>query len=111
MSLMPPTDSMFLIAESREQPMHVGGLQLFDLPDDADDDFLADLYRTSLEVPDIAPLFRKRARRSITSLGQWEWAYDDDVDLEHHVRHSALPRPGRVRELLALTSRLHGSLL
>jgi WS/DGAT/MGAT family acyltransferase len=102
---------MFLIAESREQPMHVGGLQLFHLPDDAGDDFLGELYTSSLEVPDIAPLFRKRPKRSLTSLGQWEWTYDDDVDLEHHVRHSALPRPGRVRELLALTSRLHGSLL
>ncbi|MDX6286553.1 MAG: diacylglycerol O-acyltransferase / wax synthase [Frankiales bacterium] len=111
MSLMPPTDSMFLIAESREQPMHVGGLQLFRLPEDAGSDYLGDLYRSTLEVSDIAPLFRKRARRSLTSLGQWEWVYEDDVDLEHHVRHSALPKPGRVRELLALTSRLHGSLL
>jgi diacylglycerol O-acyltransferase / wax synthase len=31
--------------------------------------------------------------------------------MEYHVRLSALPRPGRVRELLELTSRLHGSLL
>ena len=29
MSYMPPTDAMFLWAESREHPMHVGGLQLF----------------------------------------------------------------------------------
>jgi WS/DGAT/MGAT family acyltransferase len=33
------------------------------------------------------------------------------VDLEHHIRHSALPAPGRVRELLALVSRLHSTLL
>ena len=32
MALMSPTDSMFLIGESREQPMHVGGLQVFELP-------------------------------------------------------------------------------
>ena len=32
MKLISPTDSMFLLGESREHPMHVGGLQLFDPP-------------------------------------------------------------------------------
>ena len=36
---MPVTDSMFLLAESREHPMHVGGLQLFTPPKDAGPDF------------------------------------------------------------------------
>ena len=39
------------------------------------------------------------------------WAYDEDIDIDYHVRRSALPTPGRVRELLELTSRLHTSLL
>lgn len=39
------------------------------------------------------------------------WAYDDDIDIDYHVRRSALPSPGRVRDLLELTSRLHTSLL
>jgi diacylglycerol O-acyltransferase / wax synthase len=34
--LMSPTDSLFLLGESRDQPMHVGGLQVFELPDGAD---------------------------------------------------------------------------
>jgi WS/DGAT/MGAT family acyltransferase len=108
---MPVTDSMFMVPESREQPMHVGGLQLFDLPDGSGKEYLAELYRQSIEVEDIAPVFRKRPYRSPLTLGQWGWREDDAIDLEHHVRHSALPEPGRVRELLALTSRLHGTLL
>jgi diacylglycerol O-acyltransferase len=108
---MPVTDAMFLVPESREQPMHVGGLQLFDLPDDAGADHLADLYRSSVTAPDVSPLFRRRPYRSPLTLGQWTWREDDEIDLEHHVRHSALPAPGRVRELLALTSRLHSTLL
>lgn len=111
MALMPVTDSMFMIPESREQPMHVGGLQLFDLPEGADRSYLADLYAQSVSVEDVAPLFRKRPHRSPLTLGQWTWKQDEAIDLEHHVRHSALPEPGRVRELLALTSRLHGTLL
>ncbi len=39
------------------------------------------------------------------------WTFDDEVDLDYHVRRSALPAPGRVRDLLELTSRLHGTLL
>jgi WS/DGAT/MGAT family acyltransferase len=108
---MPPQDSMFIIPESREQPMHVGSLQVFHLPEGADQSFVSELYQQALAVDEIAPLFRKRPRRSVTTGGQWAWAEDDDLDLEHHVRHSALPRPGRVRELLALASRLHGTLL
>ena len=32
MEMMSPTDAMFLVGESREHPMHVGGLQLFEPP-------------------------------------------------------------------------------
>ena len=111
MGLMPPQDSMFIIPESREQPMHVGSLQVFELPEGAGSDFVTDLYERALAVTDVASAFRKRPRRSVKTGLQWAWVEDDDLDLEHHVRHSALPRPGRVRELLALASRLHGTLL
>jgi WS/DGAT/MGAT family acyltransferase len=108
---MSPTDSMFLIGESREQPMHVGSLQVFELPDGADAGLLREALQDMLRQTDVAPLFRRRPYRSIGTLGQWGWTDDHDVDLEHHVRHSALPQPGRVRELLALVSRLHSTLL
>jgi len=111
MPLMSPTDSMFLIGESREQPMHVGSLQVFELPDGADAGLLRETLQDMLQQTDVAPLFRRRPYRSIGTLGQWGWTDDADVDLEHHVRHSALPQPGRVRELLALVSRLHSTLL
>src|SRR3954464_7756068 len=109
MALMPPQDSMFLIAESREQPMHVGSLQLFELPEGAHRALIRSTYEERIASTDSASLFRRRPHRSAATLGQWTWQEDDDVDLEHHVRHSALPEPGRVRELLALTSRLPGT--
>jgi WS/DGAT/MGAT family acyltransferase len=111
MALMSPTDSMFLVGESREQPMHVGSLQVFELPEGVDTELLRATFQDLLQQTDVAPLFRRRPYRSIATLGQWAWTDDDGVDLEHHVRHSALPQPGRVRELLALVSRLHSTLL
>jgi WS/DGAT/MGAT family acyltransferase len=108
---MPLTSAAFLVPESRDQPMHVGGLQLFEPPAGAGPDYLTGLYHEALAATDVAPLFRRRPHRSVATLGQWTWVDDGELDLEHHIRHSALPPPGRVRELLALTSRLHGSLL
>jgi diacylglycerol O-acyltransferase len=110
--LMPVTDSMFLLGESREHPMHVGGLQLYTLPDGAGPDYLSNLYHSLIgDESRVQPLFRQRPRRPVSSLGQWAWSTDNQLDMEYHVRFSALPRPGRVRELLELVSRLHGSLL
>src|SRR5690349_9887752 len=98
MAPMPITDSMFLLAERREQPMHVGGLQLFKLPPEADRDWVRNLYEEMVQAGDVSPLFRRRPYRGPASMGAWSWKVDHDVDLEHHIGHSALPRPGRVRE-------------
>ena len=108
---MSPTDSLFLLTESREHPMHVGSLQLFQPPEGAGAIDVRSMFDAAIATDQVAPLFRKRARRSITSLGQWGWVADEEFDLEHHVRRNALPRPGRVLELLTLCSRLHSSLL
>lgn len=106
---MLPTDSVFLTAETRETPMHVGGLQLFKPP--ADFAGTSDLFRRLIAEPDVAPLFAKRPVRSLATAGQWAWQRDKEFDIEHHVRHNSLPKPGRVLELLALCSRLHSTLL
>jgi diacylglycerol O-acyltransferase len=108
-SLMAPTDAMFLVPETREQPMHIAGLQVFTPPAGAGPDFPAELYQQALQVTEIAPLFGKRAHRGVSTLGQWSWQHADDLDLDHHVRRSALPRPGRDLELTTLISRLHGT--
>ncbi len=111
MSFMPPTDSMFLLNESREHPMHVGGLQLFELPAQAGPEFVTELIESFRHTDNVSKLFRKRPAQPVSSLGNTWWTYDDTIDYDHHVRHSAVPHPGRIRELLQLTSRWHGSLL
>ncbi|GAA4667327.1 MULTISPECIES: WS/DGAT/MGAT family O-acyltransferase [Amycolatopsis] len=111
MALMPFTDSMFLLVESREHPMHVGGLQLFRKPDGAGEDFLRGLRDDLLKADGVPPLFRRRPARPVNTLGYLAWIQDEDIDLDYHFRHSALPQPGRIRELLELTSRWHSTLL
>jgi len=111
MELISPTDSMFLIGESREHPMHVAGLQLFEPPADSGPDFVRDLHQTIVKNEDFQPTFRKHPGRLLGGIANVAWAFDDEVDIDYHLRRSAVPSPGRIRELLELTSRWHGTLL
>ncbi len=102
------TDNLFLMLEKRQQPTHIAGLQLFDFPDDADDDFVtkfaAELRHYNRPV---APFDKRLTYR----WGRPFWKKDSQFDLEHHFRHVALPTPGRIRELLALVSAEHSNLM
>jgi diacylglycerol O-acyltransferase / wax synthase len=106
-------DASFLLMEKRQTPMHVGGVNLFTVPEGVNErEFLAG----QLAVLHSAEEFRKPFGDYATTgragpLGPLYWERDDKLDLDYHIRHSALPRPGRYRELFALVSRLHGSLL
>ena len=99
------------MAENRRMPMHVGGLQLYKKPEGAGRNYVRELFEDARDTTDIAPLFLKHPHRSVKTAGQWVWVEDDQFDIEHHVRHSALPKPGRVRELFELVSRLHSTRL
>jgi WS/DGAT/MGAT family acyltransferase len=111
MPLMPITESMFLMAETREHPMHVGGLQLFVPPDGRADDFGEHVYETFCAQTDVARLFRKRPASPVNVMGTLRWTHDKEIDFDYHVRRAVLPRPGRIRELLKYVSAQHGGLM
>ncbi len=109
MHRLSPLDSGFLLAESRETPMHVGGLYLFTLPEGADEsEHLAEQIRLLRGATAYQRPFGHKIKMG--PLGA-SWEPDDELDAEYHVRHSALPKPGRYRELFALAARLHQTLL
>ena len=92
-----PTSAAFLLAENRNMPMHVGGLQLFEKPEGAGRSYTREMYESMRDVEEMRPLYLKHPHRSIRTAGQLVWKEDDQFDIEHHLRHSALPKPGRVR--------------
>jgi WS/DGAT/MGAT family acyltransferase len=108
MSLIAPQDAAFLLGETAAQPTHVAGLAVYELPPDAGRDYVGGLYRELLNHTAIRPRLRQRPADPVGSLGNIWWTEEPAVDLEYHVRLAALPRPGGMRELLALVSRLHG---
>src|ERR1700754_2019765 len=111
MSLIAPQDSAFLLGETASQPTHVAGLAIYELPPGATADYVSKLHRELLTHTAVHPRLRQRPADPVGSLGNVWWTEEDDLDLEYHVRLAALPRPGRVRELLELVSRLHGQML
>ncbi|MEU6831881.1 wax ester/triacylglycerol synthase family O-acyltransferase [Nocardia beijingensis] len=110
MEFIAPVDAVFLLAESREQPMHVGALQLFEPPEDAGPDFAAQVHDRLLGNTDVDPAFRKHPA-TIFGSPQMAWTHADDVELDYHVRRLAVPGPGHMDQLVELAAGLHSSLL
>lgn len=106
-------DKGFLLTETREMPMHVGGVSLYTLPEGADEhEFMHSLARNVRDADALLPPFGDRLSLGRLGVaGNAYWEPDPAMDLDYHVRHSALPKPGRYRELFNLVSRLHGTLL
>lgn len=101
-------DSGFLWLEKTHQPMHVGGMQLYTPPPGASETFTADMVESMRASKKLYSPFNKRLTKK---LGLWFWEEETDFDTEYHVRHIALPKPGRIRELLAVVSQLHSNLI
>ena len=101
-----PIDNAFLLAESRNQPLHVGALCVFHPPAGAPDDLvanIADRLRASNRAG--APF----NRRLESHWGVKSWVEVDDFDIGQHFVHLSLPKPGRILELLSMVSRVHSA--
>ncbi len=108
MKFVSPADQIFLLLERRQQPMHIGTLQLFSYPEEAKADYVSRLAEHMRSFTEVKAPFNQRV---VTRFGQNFWEEDRQFDLDHHFRHAALPRPGRIRELLAFISAEHSNLL
>ncbi|RMH78682.1 MAG: wax ester/triacylglycerol synthase family O-acyltransferase, partial [Actinomyces sp.] len=100
-------DASFLYLESPTTPMHVGSLVVYD-QSEAPGGIIR--FREILELVrerlPLARCFRQKAVRVPLDLDHPWWVEDENFDLEHHVRHIALPKPGDWRQLCILTARL-----
>ena len=107
MSYLNAVDSAFLRMESPRTPMHVGGLMVFKLPEDAPSDYLSQLFERIRTSPVTTHPYNCRLKRGrLTGLIP-EWEIAKKIDIDYHVRHSALPYPGGEKELGVLVARLH----
>lgn len=95
-------DASFLAQEGRSSHMHIGGVLIFDGPAPPFQDYL-DHVRGRLHL---VPRYRQKLATPPLQSGRPMWVDDPDFNLEYHVRHTALPRPGNEEQLMQLVGRL-----
>jgi len=100
-------DAAFLFGETRNTPMHVASLQTFRIPSGAPPHFVSELYAYMRGFPVSAEPFNYQVASGLRGKLRPSWEIRDDIDLDYHLRFSALPYPGGERELGILVSRLH----
>ena len=112
MEQLSPMDASFLYFETANAPMHIGGLTIYD-QSTVEGGVLGfkrilENYETRLHL---ARSFRQRVVRVPMSLDHPYWIEDPNFDIEFHVRHIALPKPGNWRQLCIQVARLHARAL
>lgn len=101
-------DNSFLALESRVTHMHVAGLTVFETSDLERDGGGVDIDRVRRFVESKLQLIpRYRQRLSFVPIERAPvWVDDEHFNIEYHVRHTSLPRPGTGVQLRALMGRL-----
>src|SRR6266540_7034635 len=102
MEWMSPMDASFLHIEGPMNPMHIGGVSIFEGP--------APPFEELEEMVDrklgLVPRYRQKVRFIPLGLGRPVWVDDPHFNLSYHLRHSALPPPGSDEQLRRTAARI-----
>ncbi len=101
-------DSAFINLEHPNTPQHIGGLGIYDQSTAPDGpvrfkEVIASFERKLKKLP----IFRTRLVQVPGGYDRPYWIKDDNFDMEFHLRHIALPKPGDWRQLCIQIARLH----
>lgn len=101
-------DASFLQLERGNTMLHGASLAIYD-PSTAPGGFVRfkEVLRFFTSHIMQFPQFRRRLVTVPLALDRPYWIEDPDIDVEFHVRHIALPRPGDWRQLCIQVARLH----
>jgi len=95
-------DASFLAQERESSHMHVGALAIFAGAPPRHDELLEHV-ESRLHL---VPRYRQKLAESPLETGRPFWIDDPRLNLEYHVRHTALPKPGSEEQLRQLAGRL-----
>src|SRR5580693_2763376 len=97
-----PVDASFLHQESAVSHMHIGGLTIVEGPPPSMEEFLEQIRRRL----HLVPRYRHKLAYTAIDSGRPVWVDDPSFNLDYHVRHTALPAPGKWEQLQDLTARI-----
>lgn len=101
-------DAIFLYADTGHSNANITLVNIYD-PSTAPDGRIhfKSLLRHIESRLHLSPVFRQKLLRVPLELDYPYWIEDESFDLEYHVRHVALPRPGDWRQFCIQVSRIH----
>lgn len=101
-------DASFLNMETGHAPLHIGCLAIYDQSSAPGERVTFKGILANIESRlHRAACFREKIVQLPFGLDHPYWIEDADFDLEFHVRHIALPRPGDWRQLCIQAARIH----
>lgn len=111
MQTMSGLDGAFLHLETKETPMHVASLHLFDLPAGYAGSFHRDVRQLMERRLHAAAVLTRKLAEMPLQFANPVWVEADKLDMGYHVQHITLPGPGTPAQLEDLVGRLHSELL
>ena len=101
-------DATFINLETASAPTHVGGVAIYDQSTAPGGHVTFKGILANVESRlHLARCFRQKIVRVPLGFDHPYWIEDAEFDLEFHVRHIALPKPGDWRQLCIQVARLH----
>ena len=101
-------DAGFIYAESYNTPMHMAGLGIYEQPSSTGGrpDHKPIIHYIQERIH-LAPILRQKLFEVPLNIDKPYWVDDPDFDIEFHINHLALPKPGDWRQLCSMISRLN----
>jgi diacylglycerol O-acyltransferase / wax synthase len=128
--LLSALDALFLHLETPEQPMHVGGLNTFQLPPqfakksaeksskkpakkskNEPPSFYQDVRDHLVSRMHLAPIFKRSLATMPMGLTNPAWQTVENLDLDWHIQHVQLNKPGSFKQLEDFVAKAHAELL
>lgn len=100
-------DYMFVQQESNRTPMHITPVLIYEPRKKGGRVRFKEILATFERNLHKSTIFRRKLVDRTMGLDMPWWVEDPDFDLEFHVRHISLPKPGDWRQLCILLARLH----
>lgn len=99
-------DATFLYMETPETPMHVSSVMMLEPVAKGDNPYESMKSQIAARLHEI-PAFHRKLMPTPFHIDHPVWVQADKVDMDYHVKHAHLPKPGNLEQLRHIVQGLH----